>query len=120
MVPDFVENAPQEQDIRYMVLEEQNNLDFLNANITQLQGVLDALTKRRAQSIARIDKLKAKLAPHQKIPPEILAKIFTHCVNSEIVELRFPNRCSLPWTLGHICSRWRQVALAEPLLWRHI
>ncbi|RDB21654.1 hypothetical protein Hypma_011252 [Hypsizygus marmoreus] len=65
------------------------------------------------------------------LPPELLAKIFVHCFRGdEYVDehsgnigpaVELPRLAgSLPWTLGHICSRWRYVALHEPRLWNRI
>ncbi|KAJ7157290.1 hypothetical protein C8R46DRAFT_859860, partial [Mycena filopes] len=52
----------------------------------------------------------------RRLPLEILAYIFLLTIPS--VEETCPLRS--PWILGHICRRWRAIALATPALWSSI
>ncbi|KAJ7605341.1 hypothetical protein FB45DRAFT_699224, partial [Roridomyces roridus] len=54
----------------------------------------------------------------KRIPPEMVAEIFSLTVPSpwEMAGFRSREKHS-PWILGHICSRWRAVALSTPSLW---
>ena len=67
-------------------------------------------------------KLRPGIAPHKYLPSETLVEIFLHYA-AEIAEavIKRPEIIPdyhrlgpLPWVLGHICSRWRGLALAEP------
>ena len=71
------------------------------------------------------------LSPTGRLPPEILSRIFSfHAINQPISRHRrcgAPPSSSSPIRLGktwiivtYVCHRWRQVALADPNLWRTI
>ncbi|KAG6889208.1 hypothetical protein C0995_002668 [Termitomyces sp. Mi166 len=64
-----------------------------------------------------ISRLSVALAPHKRMPNEILEHIF--CSQSEydgIVELP-PVLSSYPWVLGRVCSRWRRLSRSLRQLW---
>ena len=73
-----------------------------------------------------MEKLRIAVAPHNYLPPEILAEVFLHCSNHETLDGRLailgrsPRPLPAPWMLGHICSRWRQIASREQCLWNSI
>ncbi|KAJ7682515.1 hypothetical protein DFH06DRAFT_1161390 [Mycena polygramma] len=50
----------------------------------------------------------------KRIPPEILAEIFMSTVVAEHMWIH-PRHA--PWVLGHICKRWRAIALSSPKNW---
>ncbi|KAF9457697.1 hypothetical protein BDZ94DRAFT_1313938 [Collybia nuda] len=54
------------------------------------------------------------------LPPEILAKIFVESLDCREVVVPSPQRSSVPWSLGQVCSTWRAISRAEPLLWSRI
>ncbi|KAF7326130.1 hypothetical protein MKEN_00464500 [Mycena kentingensis (nom. inval.)] len=56
----------------------------------------------------------ASTPPIDKIPPEILSKIFVLCLPSSPEP---PLLSKAPLLLGTVCSRWRAIALATPALW---
>ena len=70
-----------------------------------------------------MEKLLPAVAPHKSLPPEILVEIFLqHAaeIAEQVIYRTEPmdRRLSqFPWVLGHICSRWRQIAPAEPRIW---
>ncbi|KAF9458851.1 hypothetical protein BDZ94DRAFT_1300950 [Collybia nuda] len=107
---------------RVLSADSQFRSVLFNDNILQLKEGHNDSKGQQAPSFTHtdIDILQPRAAFHQKVPPEILAKVFTYCVNNDIIQLRSRSRDPQPWILGHICSRWRQIALAEPLLWRRI
>ncbi|KAF9457129.1 hypothetical protein BDZ94DRAFT_266848 [Collybia nuda] len=55
----------------------------------------------------------------QDIPPEIMAEIFALVVaNGQVLILNRDD--GYPWTLGHVCSRWRQILWDTPSIWNKI
>ncbi|KDR75070.1 hypothetical protein GALMADRAFT_226716 [Galerina marginata CBS 339.88] len=56
---------------------------------------------------------EALLSASRRLPPELLVEIFLH-----FHEFDSPN--APPWTLTHVCRRWRQVAVGITALWRDI
>ena len=73
-----------------------------------------------------MEKLHIAVAPHKCLPPEILAEVFLYSLyrdplNGRLGFLDFPPQpLPAPWVLGHVCSRWRQIALGEKRLWSSI
>ncbi|KAG5636207.1 hypothetical protein H0H81_008790 [Sphagnurus paluster] len=60
--------------------------------------------------------LRIALAPHRRLPTEILAQIFV-----ESAEDYFPHDLSVsPWALRSVCSRWRTISLNDIRLWRRL
>ncbi|KAF7352588.1 hypothetical protein MVEN_01224300 [Mycena venus] len=49
-----------------------------------------------------------------RIPPEIISEIFLYASHFAVQILE---ACNPPWVLGHICGRWRSIALSTPKLW---
>ncbi|KAF9458858.1 hypothetical protein BDZ94DRAFT_65303 [Collybia nuda] len=87
--------------------------------ISHVQKVLIVSTELQKETTQKCQSLM-KPPPHQRVPPEIMANIFTYCVENEVVRLQSPEWCSILCELGHICARWREIVLAEPFLWRRI
>lgn len=56
------------------------------------------------------------LSSFTKIPPEIIAKIFTLSVGTVTIPST-SHENNLPWTLFCVCRKWRDLALEMPELW---
>ncbi|KAL1745548.1 hypothetical protein HDZ31DRAFT_73483 [Schizophyllum fasciatum] len=52
-----------------------------------------------------------------RLPTELLTEIFLRCrvPGADAADTRQP-----PWTLSHVCARWRAAALACAALWQHV
>jgi hypothetical protein len=59
-------------------------------------------------------------SPIGAVPYDVLLDIFVHCLPQDRLEIRQPNTSIAPVLLCHICSSWRTVALAAPILWSHL
>ncbi|KAF9460599.1 hypothetical protein BDZ94DRAFT_1265689 [Collybia nuda] len=104
--------------LRTILKNVEDDVKSLESDISRLVKVVSHLEKRHAEGLIRIDRLRVGLAPHKRLPPEILSKIFVHC---DGYPLKLPPRYYRPiWSVTQVCSRWRSVALAEPLLWNQI
>ncbi|KAG6860852.1 hypothetical protein C0995_006827 [Termitomyces sp. Mi166 len=81
-----------------------------------LSNVQDQL--RRLSEDATI--LRIALAPHRRLPKDILLYIFTLLSLDEVVRDRRlipPASSRLPWSLGQVCRAWRQLSRAMPGVW---
>ncbi|KAJ7915463.1 hypothetical protein B0H13DRAFT_940370 [Mycena leptocephala] len=75
-------------------------------------------TLRTEKSVVR-QRLDAYKYPVLTLPNEIISEIFLHCL--PIYPLRPPLAgIRSPTFLTYICSRWREIALSIPALWRAI
>jgi F-box-like len=77
------------------------------------------LSLLRGTRQARVAKFRAALAPHKKVPPEILSKIFLDACEDRPISLP-PHSRTRPLAISQVCARWRQVALNEPRLWNNL
>jgi len=76
------------------------------------------------------ESIKAKkrgiLHPIRRLPVEILLHLFEDCVNDEIHEYHrnppsiFRVAPKMALRLASVCSRWRDIMLEAPCLWRHL
>ncbi|KAJ7734529.1 hypothetical protein B0H14DRAFT_510935, partial [Mycena olivaceomarginata] len=67
---------------------------------------------------AQIQSYQIALAPHKKLPPEVLAIIFVNCVGTPIILPPSPKEPAL--ALAGTCRSWRQIILSIPNLWNNI
>ncbi|KAF8180596.1 hypothetical protein BJ912DRAFT_829401, partial [Pholiota molesta] len=55
--------------------------------------------------------------PIGTVPYDVLLEIFGHCLPQDRFNIRQPNTTIAPILLCHICSHWRTIAHASPILW---
>ncbi|KAJ7045142.1 hypothetical protein C8F04DRAFT_525034 [Mycena alexandri] len=83
---------------------------------------IKTLTRNNSSLRRTIQRCRSILSPIRRLPPEILTHIFI--LTTPVEEAgNLPWHRSLeqsPWILGHICRRWRAVALTSPALWSSI
>ena len=60
---------------------------------------------------------KALLSPVRYLPSEVLQEIFLHYCDHGLTN---PPISKIPWRLGHISHRWREIAFSLPALWDNI
>ncbi|KAF8189040.1 hypothetical protein BJ912DRAFT_1106193 [Pholiota molesta] len=58
--------------------------------------------------------------PISLLPYEILLEIFIHCLPRYPLLQQQPSTTSAPILLCHVCSSWRRLAQAFPILWTHL
>ena len=103
----------------------QSGFLILDAEISRVQEHSSALQKKHARCEAHTEKLRIVVAPYKYLPPELLAKAFLYCLHHDPLDGRLgtlppSHPLSAPWVLGHVYSRWRQIALGEHRLWNTI
>ncbi|KAK0429844.1 hypothetical protein EV421DRAFT_2091611 [Armillaria borealis] len=100
--------------------ETPDRIAELDSLIHSTTSLLDYLTKDRSQAIANQANAKKILTPSRRLPPEILIAIFTCC--RALHGRRGPplDPRAVPWSLTHVCRKWREVAIATPEIWSTI
>lgn len=88
-------------------------------DLCELNEHLAPLLAKREQLVARVANLRTALAPHKRLPAEILSHIFV-LVLADGAALFPATSTDAPWVFRRVCSRWRQIALHEPRLWHRI
>ncbi|KAF5372019.1 hypothetical protein D9615_008139 [Tricholomella constricta] len=113
--------------------ELRNTRDHVQRTIAQPENELDHLqtimdgTIQTSNGVlkSQIVKLDLAIAPHKKLPPELLSIIFLYCVKPFLgLRLRLRHGSdhapSMTLSLAAVCSSWREVAISTPALWKRI
>ncbi|KAM6491833.1 hypothetical protein JOM56_012692 [Amanita muscaria] len=85
----------------------------------KLQVLQDEIRRLRCEAErleVQIQRLDIPLAPHNKLPFEILLRIFELCCDKPA---QIPAQNGI-YTISHVCSLWRQIALSTPGFWANI
>ncbi|OJA09241.1 hypothetical protein AZE42_09215 [Rhizopogon vesiculosus] len=112
----------QDQSIRVIITERQQQLDAVLHDISDLDIVMDKIKSLRHRLVEKRGKVKQSMDLHKglisalwRLPAEILSQIFVHCLPTE-TDLGISLRLD-PLLLTRICRRWREVAMDTPSLW---
>ncbi|KAJ7618177.1 hypothetical protein DFH06DRAFT_1483408 [Mycena polygramma] len=100
--------------VRAIVVDGQQQIDALDAQITGVRAKLAQLVHRRDETAERVRRHRAILAPLRRVPMELLCEIFAMTLPGD------DTAGKPPWYLGHICRSWRFAALGYPSLWNSI
>ncbi|KAF9461657.1 hypothetical protein BDZ94DRAFT_1263329 [Collybia nuda] len=74
----------------------------------------------RLDDVVELQRSQGPVSPQECLPPEILGNAFLYCLDGQPVPVPPRSPVSMPWVLGHVCTRWRDVCLAEPGIWENI
>jgi hypothetical protein len=103
---------------RRRALDMQTELSRVDCEIARVQSILEQLSAERRQLNESMTHHRALMSPISRLPSEMLSDIFTAIPRDPAVE---PFGVSnSPILLTQICSRWRDIAIATPRLWRSI
>ncbi|PFH46871.1 hypothetical protein AMATHDRAFT_50728 [Amanita thiersii Skay4041] len=108
--------------IRKIASNTKHRLSQLTKLVDQSTNVTKSLLTKRQELHNRLNSCNLALAPHRKLPEDVIRHIFTFCV-SETTDLSLlPGSQQLPdeVILTHVCSSWRRIALSTPSLWSNI
>ncbi|EGO01410.1 hypothetical protein SERLA73DRAFT_158738 [Serpula lacrymans var. lacrymans S7.3] len=73
------------------------------------------LKGKRREFAELVGNLRALLSPARRLPPEVIAIIFTHCILHD--EPLSPVSSQPPLILGRVCKVWREVVLSTRGAW---
>jgi hypothetical protein len=103
----------------------------ISSLLAQLQPLREQQLQMLADTTDKINRCQFALAPHRRVPPEILREIFIWCshhagsrnLNMAIFSGGYPKCPSskLPQlAISRVCSDWRTIALSTPQLWNKV
>ena len=97
--------------IRALITDAEASIEELHRRFPTRDHASQAIESRL---LITIEAHRALLSPIRYLPSEILQEIFLHYADD-----RGPNVTirTMPWRLGHISHRWREIALSLPSLW---
>ena len=99
--------------------DAEGDLSTLENEIARMESILHALRSQRAQDLSRIEFYREALAPHRKLPNEVLGEIFVYATRIVTLPPKEYWR-EAPWNISHVCAKWRNIALSTPALWDYI
>ncbi|KAK7060818.1 hypothetical protein VNI00_000551 [Paramarasmius palmivorus] len=84
----------------------------------KLSVAIMSLERKRNELKERMERYRSLLSPIHRLPPEVLANIFTICGEdfNDIHPIKMPPAVAV----SLVCGRWRSVALSTPFLWSSI
>lgn len=96
----------------------RSQLTITRSELHQLHVDIAFLLTKRAHLLKRIRNCDAILAPHKRLPAELISRIFCFVIppRSAVLPLKLGRR-DLRLQLTQVCSTWRKIAFDIPSLW---
>lgn len=102
------------------------SLGRLDSEIARIQAILDQLLHERSLYVLRINRINAAVAPHKKMPAEILSQIFKYTIGGPIgIDLKrsrswmWLKTYNMPVS-AQISRRWREITLNTQIFWNRV
>ncbi|KAJ7178834.1 hypothetical protein C8R43DRAFT_1118178 [Mycena crocata] len=118
-VRDLEPTASDIAEIRLQIALATRDVIDLEEEFMRASSAVADVVARRAARRMQVQVLKSILAPIRRIPAEILAEIFGHCVRGEAPSC-ITNPRAAPLLLGRVCGFWRNVSMSTPILWTNV
>ncbi|RDB16889.1 hypothetical protein Hypma_002528 [Hypsizygus marmoreus] len=110
--------ASLESTVHRLIADTERTITLLDAEVDRIQPELDRLRNQRQSHVDLLRRYRTVVAPHRKLPIEMLQEIFINCsLDPVLIPIELDRA---PWKLARVCSKWRHVALATPTLWSDI
>jgi len=120
--------------LKWQLRRTQERITSVTQQLYSTESLRDQMSSTISSFSSMIDhaqeSIKAKkrgiLHPIRRLPVEILLHIFEDCVNDEINECHrnppsiFGVVPTMALRLASVCSKWRDIVLGMPYLWRHL
>ncbi|KIJ92246.1 hypothetical protein K443DRAFT_440542 [Laccaria amethystina LaAM-08-1] len=110
----YFPSAPEAAVILESIREAQLEIDVLSQNISDLQEAIKRLEAQRARAETYTRFQQSLLAPIRKLPSEVLAEIFLHCIPRIVIEGAVKNR---PMQLAGVSGYWRHIIQNLQVFW---
>ncbi|KAK0187488.1 hypothetical protein F5146DRAFT_712190 [Armillaria mellea] len=111
-------------DIQDVVNRGRRRMADIDEKIAGARELIDTLERERRSIAAEIEDFKIVSSPVRRLPPNVLCSICLETIpsSSDIMSPAFRFCDSLdtrssPWTLSHVCRRWRSTIESAPELW---
>ncbi|KAG5637341.1 hypothetical protein H0H81_004897 [Sphagnurus paluster] len=100
----------------------RHTLDLAEREIALLDTQLTPLLTQRNATISQLECIIKVLAPLalRRLPRDVLVEIFLLSMDGPITLQPTENRASPLADLAEVCSRWREVIMTSPILWKRV
>lgn len=100
----------------HQLLEERNaELSFFAEEIERARAQVQRLEHQRDQVKSVVQELEALVSPVRRMPTDIMAKVFEHCIWDQASPRADPRMA--PLLLVQVCRSWRYLLFSLPCLW---
>ncbi|PBK87098.1 hypothetical protein ARMGADRAFT_895100, partial [Armillaria gallica] len=96
----------------------------IDEKIAGARELIDKLEQERRSITVEIEDVKIVSSPVRRLPPDVLRTICLETIPSSFnimsPTFRFCDSLdtrSSPWTISHVCRRWRSTVVSAPELW---
>ncbi|KAJ8089285.1 hypothetical protein AAF712_010746 [Marasmius tenuissimus] len=123
-------SVKEEKAVKTGIAEAVAQISLIGNKIERLNETITLLGKERDRLEEVTSKYRSILRPVFRLPPEVLARIFSLSVDTPAVEdadgfrgQRPPTSLrptKHPWVLSQVCQSWRSLALNTPSLWSFV
>jgi hypothetical protein len=104
--------------VRRLLHETIEDMGALEREIAEAPELFQYLEQHLRTDALRINSLRAAISIVKRVPQEILTGIFLYLTTGAVVFP--PGIIEYPWTLGHVCARWRNVLWDSHSIWSGI
>jgi hypothetical protein len=111
-------STPQHVDRQLAVLSGQ--IHVLQRRESELRALLDGLALEKHALETERNHLETGTIPFHWLPPELLIYIFVLSTYVGTLDPAQTRIDTAPFSISHVCRRWRDIALATPVLWRRV
>jgi hypothetical protein len=107
-------NAPHSDE---ETTELRHQLPILEIEHHRLETDISLLLAKRARLVNHIDRCRIAVAPHKRLPPELIGQILLRCVGGPAVLPLADGKNNTRLVITQICSAWRSIAFDVAELW---
>ncbi|KAM6489601.1 hypothetical protein JOM56_014923 [Amanita muscaria] len=101
-----------------MAKAEQNDV---RQSIAKAEAELQRLLDRGEKVTKNLSQFKKTLVIHRILPRETISRVFSMLCAETVVSIPYKQHMVPPQiTVSHVCSKWREIALATPALWNDV
>jgi hypothetical protein len=96
--------------------ELRQRLPALEEELHRLDLDISLLLVKRKHIVRQINRCEVALAPQKRLPPELIGKLFSLCVEGPAIVPLTKGAKDSRLTMTQICSAWRTIAFNVPKL----
>ncbi len=114
--------APSEAQYTYLqsVVERgREDMQKLSRRLIRARAIVDYLDGQLELAVTNVEDARTIMHPIRRVNDDVLGMIFQYCVETESSQNSIDVR-GMPWTLSHVCGRWRSLAMNTGRLWTRV
>ena len=111
----YIPTDAEARQIQNLLSQPISSISRLDSEISRMQAIIKDMSLTRDKLRNYVVSHRALLSPVRRLPPEVVAEIFVHCLPTNHNALMSIGEA--PLLLGRICRTWRDISISMPQLW---